>query len=96
MAGPGGVYICDPCIMAAVGVRASGRPATDPTLDAVPVGNELHCSFCAKARAEVQSLVAAPAPEEGDRPVICDECLGLCGEILSVQLRKDEVSAERP
>ncbi len=86
VAGPG-VYICDPCIMAAVGVSASGRPAKDPTLQPVAATTELFCSFCGKTRVQVQSLVAAPARDEDTPPTICDECLGLCGEILSQQLR---------
>ena len=86
VAGPG-VYICDPCIMAAVGVSASGRPAKDPSLQSIPAGSEIACSFCGKARVQVQALVSAPAREEHKAPTICDECLGLCGEILSEQLR---------
>lgn len=86
IAGPG-VYICDPCIMAAAGVTASGRPAKDPKLRPVPASSPLLCSFCGKGRIQVQALVSAPA-REGDRPpTICDECLGLCGEIFSEQLR---------
>jgi len=88
VAGPGGVYICDPCIMAAVGVTASGRPAKDPALRPVTSNSQLLCSFCGKARIEVQALVSAPALEEHKPPpTICGECLGLCGEILSEQLR---------
>jgi hypothetical protein len=86
VAGPG-VYICDPCIMAAVGVNASGRPAKDPLLQPVPPSGKLLCSFCGKARIEVQGLVSAPTREERTPPTICDECLGLCGEVLSEQLR---------
>lgn len=87
VAGPGGVYICDPCIMAAVGVTASGRPAKDPALQQVPASSQLLCSFCRKARAQVHTLVSAPAGDGDGPPTICDECLGLCGEILSEQLR---------
>ncbi len=86
VAGPG-VYICDPCIMAAVGVTASGRPAKDPALRPVSAASDLLCSFCGKARTELQALVSAPASEEHEPPTICVECLGLCGEILSEQLR---------
>jgi hypothetical protein len=86
VAGPG-VYICDPCIMAAVGVTASGRAAKDPTLQPVPGSSQLLCSFCGKARTEVQALVSAPPGDEHEPPTICGECLGLCGEILSEQLR---------
>jgi hypothetical protein len=86
VAGPG-VYICDPCIMAAVGVSTSGRPAKDSMLQPVPDGSPLPCSFCGKARADLRALVSGRAPEMQQPPTICDECLGLCGEILSDQLR---------
>jgi hypothetical protein len=86
VAGPG-AYMCDPCIMAAVGVAASGRPAKDPQLEPVLPDSDLRCSFCGKARTEVKVLVSGPAGEELASQTICDECLGLCGEILSVQLR---------
>ena len=86
VAGPG-VYICDPCILAAVGVTASGRPAREPVLQPVEATSPLLCSFCGKPRNQVQSLVCAPPSDEKASPTICDECLGLCGEILSEQLR---------
>ncbi|MGO9197626.1 MAG: ClpX C4-type zinc finger protein [Acidimicrobiales bacterium] len=73
--------------MAAVGVTASGRPAKDPALQPVPASGQLLCSFCGKARLQVQALVSAPPREDHKPPTICDECLGLCGEILSEQLR---------
>lgn len=88
VAGPGGVYICDPCIMAAVGVTSSGRPSKDPVLQPVPPAGESRCSFCGKPRDQVKTLVIAPTGEAEQTPAICDECLGLCGEILSEQLRK--------
>jgi hypothetical protein len=86
VAGPG-IYICDPCIMAAVGVTASGRPARDPALRLVPTSSRLLCSFCGKPRNQVKDLVSTPTREEHKLPTICNECLGLCGEILSEQLR---------
>jgi len=36
----------------------------------------LACSFCAKTQREVKALIAGPAV------YICDECLGLCVEML--------------
>jgi hypothetical protein len=86
VAGPG-VYICDPCILAAVGVTASGRSAKNPSLQPVTADSQLLCSFCGKARTQVEALVSGPAPNGRKPPTICDECLGLCGEILSKQLR---------
>ena len=35
------------------------------------------CSFCGKAQTQVQRLIAGPGV------YICDECIGLCNEILS-------------
>ncbi len=37
----------------------------------------LACSFCLKSQLEVRKLVAGPSVQ------ICDECIGLCNEILS-------------
>lgn len=86
VAGPG-VYICDPCILAAVGVAASGRAAKQPALQPVAANSDLLCSFCGKGRTQVHALVSGPPPRGERPPSICDECLGLCGEILSEQLR---------
>jgi ribosomal protein S14 len=86
VAGPG-VYICDPCILAAVGVSTSGRPAKDSALHSLPSSSDLACSFCGKARAAVDALIAGPSARNTGPPTICNECLGLCGEILSEQLR---------
>lgn len=86
VAGPA-VYICDPCIMAAVGVSTSGRASEDPVLHPVPDNQDFSCSFCGKRRNDVQGLIAGAGPDEPGPPTICDECLGLCGEILSKELR---------
>lgn len=42
-------------------------------------GSTLHfsCSFCSKSRTEVRRLIAGP------EVFICDECVGLCVEILA-------------
>jgi ClpX C4-type zinc finger len=37
---------------------------------------ELRCSFCNKAQADVRKLIAGPTV------FICDECVGVCNEIL--------------
>jgi ATP-dependent Clp protease ATP-binding subunit ClpX len=39
--------------------------------------NVLRCSFCGKTKDEVQRLIAGPAA------FICDECVGLCQQVLS-------------
>jgi len=38
--------------------------------------SEESCSFCGKARSQVERLIAGPAVR------ICDECVALCNEIL--------------
>ena len=40
-------------------------------------GNELVCSFCGKNQEEVKKLIAGPSV------YICDECIGLCNEIIA-------------
>jgi ATP-dependent Clp protease ATP-binding subunit ClpX len=47
-----------------------------------PNKKTLYCSFCGKSQHEVKKLVAGPAV------FICDECIGLCSEIV------DEAAAE--
>ena len=51
----------------------------------------LYCSFCGKSQHEVRKLVAGPAV------FICDECVGLCTDIVDEQLirlaERDEDSA---
>ena len=37
-----------------------------------------HCSFCGKAQGQVKRLIAGP-----DRVFICDECVALCGQIIT-------------
>jgi hypothetical protein len=37
----------------------------------------LHCSFCGKSQHQVQKLIAGP------RVFICDECVGLCTQIIA-------------
>lgn len=38
--------------------------------------NTIHCSFCSKRQEDVVKLIASP------KAFICDECVGLCNEIL--------------
>jgi ATP-dependent Clp protease ATP-binding subunit ClpX len=37
----------------------------------------LHCSFCGKSQHQVEKLIAGP------RAFICNECVGLCGEVIA-------------
>ena len=43
---------------------------------------DLQCSFCSKAQAEVQKLIAGP------NVYICNECVALCQEILGTPAAK--------
>jgi ATP-dependent Clp protease ATP-binding subunit ClpX len=39
----------------------------------------IRCSFCAKPNTDVAKVVAGP------RVYICDECVGLCNEIIAIE-----------
>ncbi len=44
----------------------------------------LKCSFCGKSQKEVKKLVAGPTV------YICDECIGLCNDIITEEVEDDE------
>src|SRR5436190_4986676 len=44
----------------------------------------LSCSFCGKSQKEVKKLIAGPTV------YICDECIGLCNDIIAEEVEKDE------
>ena len=46
--------------------------------------NNLTCSFCGKSQKEVKKLIAGPTV------YICDECIGLCNDIIAEEIEKDE------
>ena len=52
----------------------------------------LCCSFCGKSRDQVRKLIAGPTV------YICDECVGLCNEIMAEEWRevKEEISSKLP
>jgi hypothetical protein len=57
--------------------RASDAGAPLATATAVPEpDNTLYCSFCRKSQHEVRKLIAGPTV------FICDECVGLCDDII--------------
>jgi hypothetical protein len=56
-----------------------------PQVAATPPDGALACSFCGKSQREVKKLVAGPGVW------ICDECIGLCNDILA-----EEVQASTP
>jgi len=43
--------------------------------------DEPRCSFCSKARADVETMVCGPTPSTA----ICNECVALCTEIMAEQ-----------
>ncbi len=47
----------------------------------------LTCSFCGKSQKEVKKLIAGPTV------YICDECIGLCNDIIAEEVDKDDGSA---
>jgi ATP-dependent Clp protease ATP-binding subunit ClpX len=48
------------------------------------------CSFCGKRRREVRKLISGP------RVFICDECVGLCNEIIAREITQGEGRPPRP
>lgn len=44
----------------------------------------LQCSFCGKSQKEVKKLIAGPTV------YICDECIGLCNDIIAEEVEHDE------
>lgn len=49
----------------------------------------LKCSFCSKAQKQVSQLIAGPGV------YICDECVGVCGEIIA-EREAQAASAKEP
>jgi ATP-dependent Clp protease ATP-binding subunit ClpX len=57
------------------------------TKDKVTKGEKnLHCSFCGKNQSEVKKLIAGP------NVYICDECIHLCDDIITQELKEVAVS----
>ena len=48
----------------------------------------LCCSFCGKSQKEVKKLIAGPTV------YICDECIGLCNDIILSTARPSDPSAK--
>jgi len=49
--------------------------------------DKIRCSFCGKSRAQVQKLIAG-----ANNTYICDECVGLCNEILMEEFNNGNMS----
>ncbi len=47
----------------------------------------LSCSFCGKSQKEVRKLIAGPTV------YICDECIGLCNDIIAEEIEKEDQTA---
>jgi len=58
-----------------------------------PAARTLYCSFCFKSQHEVRKLISGPASI-----FICDECVGLCNEVIAGRpiKSKSSVSEELP
>ncbi|HJX66055.1 MAG TPA: ATP-dependent Clp protease ATP-binding subunit ClpX [Polyangia bacterium] len=52
--------------------------------------DDFHCSFCQKRRREVRKLISGP------RVFICDECVGLCNDIIAKEEAADRPRYPRP
>ncbi len=57
------------------GKNVSGRDGTN---------QRLSCSFCGKSQKEVKKLVAGPTV------YICDECIGLCNDIIAEEVDRED------
>lgn len=67
-------------------------PASAPSGDSKRIkdgsGKLLYCSFCGKSQHEVQKLIAGPSV------YICDECVGLCNDIIEEEVYVKEEKSE--
>ena len=94
IAGPT-VYICDECIKLCNVILGEEVEREQPAPEARPPSPErgekkpnqvLCCSFCGKSHREVRKLIAGPTV------YICDECIGLCNDIIAEEI---ELESER-
>ena len=60
----------------------AGRTGRRRRVPEAAIQEALHCSFCGKSQFDIQKLIAGPGV------FICDECVGLCDQILADELRK--------
>src|SRR5690349_21573672 len=49
------------------------------------------CSFCGKNHREAKKLIEGPSIYIGTAVYICDDCVGLCGEIIQAETSKEEL-----
>jgi hypothetical protein len=90
VAGPG-VFICDRCVALAIEVTVTDESRASNGTRLAPVSDrKTRCSFCGKRAAKCRRMVGATASQwsdltrkyRGPGVHICDECLGLCNEIM--------------
>jgi ATP-dependent protease Clp ATPase subunit len=85
IAGPA-ACICDVCINALSKAIAGDDAAISGDLRGVGE-RTCTCSFCGRNRPEVQAMFES-LPRPGILRYICNECLGLCQEILAVEVNR--------
>jgi len=56
-------------------------------------GDPLRCSFCHKAQEQVEKLISSPS--EYPRSYICNECVGVCQQILEDEKREQSSPTNR-
>jgi ATP-dependent Clp protease ATP-binding subunit ClpX len=49
------------------------------------------CSFCGKSHREAKKLIEGPSIYIGAAVYICDDCVGLCGEIIAAETSREEL-----
>ena len=81
IAGPT-VYICDECIKLCNDLLAE---PIDPAITPAAPGSraersKISCSFCGKNLVEVRRMISSPSA------YICNECVGLCNDIISDEI----------
>ena len=65
-------------------MRSSPRGAKeDKGLSKIEDVNKIKCSFCGKSSNEVEKMIVA-----SDDVCICNECVGLCSEVLQEEIDK--------
>jgi len=95
IAGPT-VYICEECIKLCNDIIAEKERRTDlaphetasppKKEEAAKTGQLLCCSFCGRSQREVKVLIAGPSV------YICDECIGLCNDIIFEEIDRAETA----
>jgi len=80
------VYICSECIAAAAKLLATGA-VSDATMKRVVAGTACACSFCGRSRSSVKTMLTAATQ---GRMNICNECVGLCQDIVAEEIAHEQ------